>query len=128
MPRSRPCRLLNKNLSGQALAASLLDKLCHQETDKLEEVLSALIDRTKYAFIPLEYYDLDRHVGRCAAQTRFCFSWAPRLSAPVHVLQCFNDRAGRARYHATESIERLSLHRWLPGRVEGLQQPIMMCG
>jgi len=55
---------LNKNLSGQALAASLLDKLCHQETDKLEDVLSALIDRTKYAFIPLEYYDLDRQLAR----------------------------------------------------------------
>ena len=55
---------LNKNLTGQALAASLLDKLCHQETDKLEDVLSALIDRTKYAFIPLEYYDLDRQLAR----------------------------------------------------------------
>jgi Type II secretion system (T2SS), protein E, N-terminal domain len=55
---------LNKNLSGQVLAASLLDKLCHQETDKLEDVLSALIDRTKYAFIPLEYYDLDRQLAR----------------------------------------------------------------
>ena len=55
---------LNKNLSGQALAASLLDKLCHQDTDKLEDVLSALIDRTKYSFIPLEYYDLDRQLAR----------------------------------------------------------------
>ena len=55
---------LNKNLSGQALASSLLDKLCHQETDRLEDVLSALIDRTKYAFIPLEYYDLDRQLAR----------------------------------------------------------------
>jgi len=52
-PRLETVQALNKNLSGQALAASLLDKLCHQETDKLEEVLSALIDRTKYAFIPL---------------------------------------------------------------------------
>jgi len=55
---------LNKNLSGQALPASLLDKLCHQDTDKLEDALSALIDRTKYAFIPLEYYDLDRQLAR----------------------------------------------------------------
>jgi len=55
---------LNKNLSGQALPASLLDKLCHQDTDKLEDALSALIDRTKYAFIPLEYYDLDRQLSR----------------------------------------------------------------
>jgi GSPII_E N-terminal domain. len=57
-------QMLNKNLTGQALAASLLDKLCQEETDKLEDVLSALIDRTKYAFIPLEYYDLDRQLAR----------------------------------------------------------------
>jgi tetratricopeptide (TPR) repeat protein len=55
---------LNKNLSGQALAASLLDKLCRQDTDKLDRVLSALIDRTKAAFVPLEYYDLDRQLAR----------------------------------------------------------------
>jgi tetratricopeptide (TPR) repeat protein len=55
---------LNKSLSGQALAASLLDKLCRQDTDKLDAVLSALTDRTKAAFVPLEYYDLDRQLAR----------------------------------------------------------------
>src|SRR5205085_7348405 len=51
---------LNKKLSGQALGASLLEKLCRQDTDKLDRVLSALIDRTKAAYVPLEYYDVDR--------------------------------------------------------------------
>jgi tetratricopeptide (TPR) repeat protein len=55
---------LNKNLAGQALAASLLDKLCRQDTDKLDAAMSGLIDRTKFAFVPLEYYDVDRQIPR----------------------------------------------------------------
>jgi tetratricopeptide (TPR) repeat protein len=57
-------RQLNKNLTGQALAASLLDKICRQDTDKLDLAMSGLIDRTKFAFVPLEYYDIDRQVAR----------------------------------------------------------------
>jgi tetratricopeptide (TPR) repeat protein len=53
----------NKDLSGQALAVSLLDHLCKDNTDSLEKVLSALIDRTKFAYVPLEYYDLDRQIA-----------------------------------------------------------------
>lgn len=55
---------LNKELSGQALAASLLDKICRQDTDKLEAAMSGLIDRTKFAYVPLEYYDVDRQIPR----------------------------------------------------------------
>ncbi len=55
---------LNRDLSGQALAASLLEKVCRQEDDKLERTLSQLIDRTKFAYVPLEYYDVDRQVAR----------------------------------------------------------------
>jgi tetratricopeptide (TPR) repeat protein len=55
---------LNKDLSGQSLAASLLDKLCRQDTDKLDQTLSGLIDRTKFAYVPLEYYDIDRQIAR----------------------------------------------------------------
>jgi len=55
---------LNKDLSGQALAASLLDKICRQDVDKLDEALSGLIDRTKFAYVPLEYYDVDRQIAR----------------------------------------------------------------
>ena len=53
----------NKDLSGQALAVSLLDMLCKDDTPRLETVLSALIDRTKFAYVPLEYYDVDRQIG-----------------------------------------------------------------
>ena len=55
---------LNKDLSGQALGASLLDKVCRQETDKLDAALSELIDRTKFAYVPIEYYDVDRQIPR----------------------------------------------------------------
>jgi len=57
-------RHLNKDLSGQSLAASLLDKLCRQDTDKVDQSLSGLIDRTKFAYVPLEYYDVDRQIAR----------------------------------------------------------------
>jgi tetratricopeptide (TPR) repeat protein len=54
---------VNKDLSGQALAASLVDSLCKADADRLDAVLSALIDRTKFAYVPLEYYDVDRQIG-----------------------------------------------------------------
>jgi hypothetical protein len=57
-------RHLNKDLSGQSLAASLLDKLCRQDNDKMDQSLSGLIDRTKFAYVPLEYYDIDRQIAR----------------------------------------------------------------
>jgi tetratricopeptide (TPR) repeat protein len=55
---------LNKDLSGQALSASLLDKICAKDADKLDAVISGLIDRTKFAYVPIEYYDVDRHIPR----------------------------------------------------------------
>ena len=55
---------LNKDLTGQALAASLLDKICRQDDAKLDAAISQLIDRTKFAYVPLEYYDIDRQVAR----------------------------------------------------------------
>jgi tetratricopeptide (TPR) repeat protein len=55
---------LNKDLTGQSLSASLLDKICRQETEKLDAALSELIDRTKFAFVPIEYYDIDRQIPR----------------------------------------------------------------
>ena len=53
----------NKDLTGQALAVSLLDYLCKENVNTLEKVLSALIDRTKFAYVPLEYYDIDRQIA-----------------------------------------------------------------
>src|SRR3984893_5381742 len=53
----------NKDLTGQAMAISLLVELCKQDVDRLEGVLSALIDRTKFAYVPLQYYDTDRQIA-----------------------------------------------------------------
>ena len=55
---------LNKNVTGQAMAASLLDKICQKDTDKCDAALSGLIDRTKFAYVPIEYYDVDRQIPR----------------------------------------------------------------
>ena len=55
---------LNKNLAGQALAASLLDQICRDNTNKLDMAISGLIDRTKFAYVPLDYYDIDRQIPR----------------------------------------------------------------
>lgn len=54
---------LNKDLTGQALGVSLLDNLCKDKTNQVDSVLSALIDRTKFAYVPLEYYDTDRQIA-----------------------------------------------------------------
>lgn len=53
----------NKDLTGQAMAVSLLDQLCKGNAERLEAVFSALIDRTKFAYVPLEYYDTDRQIA-----------------------------------------------------------------
>ena len=54
----------NKAMGDRMLATSLLDWLCQDNDEKMEAVLSALIDRTKFAYVPLEYYDIDRQVVR----------------------------------------------------------------
>lgn len=53
----------NTNLSGQDLASSLLENVS-DNSEKLDAALSQLIDRTKFAYVPLEYYDLDRQIAR----------------------------------------------------------------
>jgi hypothetical protein len=55
---------INRDLSGQALASSLLEQICRDDEAKLDKALSQLIDRTKFAYVPLEYYDVDRQVAR----------------------------------------------------------------
>ena len=54
----------DKGIHGQMLASSLLERLCNGNDAQMERVLSALIDRTKFAYVPLEYYDIDRQVVR----------------------------------------------------------------
>ncbi|HEY6070345.1 MAG TPA: hypothetical protein VIU85_03145 [Chthoniobacterales bacterium] len=53
----------NKELAPQTVASSMLDKLCKSNQGQLDAVLSALIDRTKFAYVPLEYYETDRQIA-----------------------------------------------------------------
>lgn len=54
----------NQALDGQTIALSLIATLCGQNDEKVQAVISALIDRTKFAYVPLEHYDLDRQIVR----------------------------------------------------------------
>ena len=63
-PELEAVKAANKAMTGQMLASSLLAQLCQGNDAKMEAVLSALIDRTKFAYVPLEYYDIDRQVVR----------------------------------------------------------------
>ena len=55
-------RRVNRNLSGEALADSLMDELVKSRVVELEALLGGILDKTKFAYIPLEYYDVDRQV------------------------------------------------------------------
>ena len=59
----------NKELTGQAMAVSMLDELCKDKPVQLDAVISALIDRTKFAYVPLEYYDTDRQIAPMLPET-----------------------------------------------------------
>jgi hypothetical protein len=56
-------KVANKDLNGQAMAVSMLEELCTGNPAQLDAILSALIDRTKFAYVPLEYYDTDRQIA-----------------------------------------------------------------
>ena len=55
---------INGRLEGQALASSLLEELTRTGTHDIDTLLSGLIDATKFGYVPLEYYDVDRSVVR----------------------------------------------------------------
>ena len=90
----------NKNLPGHTLAGSLLVELCGENTDGLDQVISVLVDRTKAAFIPLEYYDVDRQLARMLPDNltlgRLCVPF-DLISRTIMVASCNPfDAAGRA--------------------------------
>src|SRR5205809_225457 len=45
------------------MAASMLDELSKDKPAQIDAVLSDLIDRPKFAYVPLEYYDTDRQIA-----------------------------------------------------------------
>jgi tetratricopeptide (TPR) repeat protein len=52
----------NKELAANVLATSLVDEICRRGAIEQEALLASIVDRSKFAYIPLEYYDVDRSV------------------------------------------------------------------
>jgi len=52
----------NKSAGPGALSFSLLDEIVHTKTIEMEPLLCSILDRTKFAYAPLEYYDVDRQI------------------------------------------------------------------
>jgi hypothetical protein len=53
---------INQNLGNNGLAASLIDEVVHVHSIELETLICGILDRTKFAYIPLEQYDVDRQI------------------------------------------------------------------
>jgi len=54
----------NETLPPSTLATSLIDEIVRRSGAELEGILCGILERTKFAYIPLEYYDVDRQVVR----------------------------------------------------------------
>ena len=54
----------NSKNDGQGIAGSLLEELTRTGVHEIDGLLSSLIDVTKFGYVPLEYYDIDRAVVR----------------------------------------------------------------
>ena len=54
----------NRSLSPNAMSASLIDEISRRGSYETDYLLSGLLDRCKFAYAPLEYYDIDRAIVR----------------------------------------------------------------
>lgn len=52
----------NKDLAANTVAASLIDEICRRGSIEMDTLLAGIIERSKFAFIPLQYYDVDRAI------------------------------------------------------------------
>ena len=52
----------NKDLGQNVLATSLVDEISRRGAIEQEALLAGIVDRSKFAYIPLEYYDVDRSI------------------------------------------------------------------
>ncbi|HET6408782.1 MAG TPA: hypothetical protein VFG14_12935 [Chthoniobacteraceae bacterium] len=59
---------INGSVGPSALGISLLEEIVERGGAELDALLSGIVDRTKFAYIPLEYYDVDRHVVRMLSE------------------------------------------------------------
>ena len=53
---------INKNNGGSGLATSLIDELSRGGMIPLETLLCGILDRSKFAYIPLDCYEVDRQI------------------------------------------------------------------
>lgn len=54
----------NQAAGPDGMAASLIEEIVERGGGDLGMILSGILDRTKFAYIPLEYYDVDRQIAR----------------------------------------------------------------
>jgi Type II secretion system (T2SS), protein E, N-terminal domain len=54
----------NRALTENVIAMSLIDEISKSSEVNLEMLLCGILDRSKFAFVPLDYYDVDRQVVR----------------------------------------------------------------
>ncbi len=59
----------NKDLAVNVMATSLLDEVVRRGGLDLEATLCAIVDRAKFAYIPLEHYDVDRQIVKMLPET-----------------------------------------------------------
>ncbi len=56
-------RVVNSMSTGGSIGTSLLDEVCRNRPEvELTTLVGALLDRTRFAYVPLEYYEVDRSV------------------------------------------------------------------
>ena len=60
---------INKSAGPQALAASLIDEVAKTGMSSLENLLCGILDRSKFAYIPLDCYEVDRQVVKMLPET-----------------------------------------------------------
>lgn len=54
----------NKELPPNTIASSLIEEICRRGSYETEYLLSGILDRAKFPYAPLEYYDIDRTIVR----------------------------------------------------------------
>ncbi len=54
----------NQTAGPDGMGASLIEEVVERGGGDLGTILSGILDRTKFAYVPLEYYDVDRQVAR----------------------------------------------------------------
>ena len=57
-------RKKNKDRKAQQVGSSLIDEIVTRGSVDLEQLLAGILDRSKFAYIPLELYEIDRQIVR----------------------------------------------------------------